>query len=313
MDYQILQLQKPPKDDKGDSLKPVRTAAQPHPAARALSLVGAAVLAIILIGSPASAQVPNVGDPVGEVVGGVSGGGSSGSGSSSGDGGSVGETVGEVGGSVGGTVGEVGGSVGDTVKDTGGSTGDAVSGPGGDAIKDVTGTVGDTVKDTSGSVGGTVKDTSGSAGQSIDGATDSILGDGTKGDREHGSTKDGKKDRTGAGKGKDQKQSGQVGAQGDSVFGEGAFGFGTRVPAITLGSAGSQELAGGQVAAFAPEPLNLGALTEAAVEAVKKFAFPILLSFLVAAFMLIQDRVDRKDPKLALAAVDTDQEWLSFA
>lgn len=296
-------------------MKQARTAAQPHPAARALSLVGAAVLAVILIGSPATAQIPSVTDTVGEVVGGVTGGdsGSSGGGSgSSSGGGSIGDTVEEVGGSVGDTVDNVGGSVGDTVTDTGGSVGDAVGGPVGDAVKDVTGAVGGAVKDSTNTAGGTVKDTTGAVGQAIDGATDPILGekDGNGG-KDHGGKKNGSKDRNGAGNGKTTGDRPSV--LGGSSFGEGAFGFGTRVPAITLGSAGSQELAGDQVAAFAPEPLNLGALTEAAVEAVKKFAFPIMLSFLVAAFMLIQDRVDRKDPKLALAAVDTDQEWLSFA
>ena len=311
MDYQILQQEIGRYRHKGDRLKQARTAAQPHPAARALSLVGAAFLAVFLVAAPASAQVPNVGDPVGEVVGGVTGGNGGGSGSGSGGGG-VGETVGQVGGDVGDTVGEVGGSVGDTVTDTGGSVGEAVGGPVGGAVKDTTGAVGGAVKDASGSIGGTVKDTSGAVGQAIDGATDPILGEDGKGDKDHGGKKDGQKDRGGAG---NNKKGGKSTVLGETAFGEGAFGFGTRVPAITLGDAGSQEIAGGQVAAFAPAPtpLDLGALAEAAVDAAKKFAFPILLSILVAAFMVIQDRVDRKDPKLALAAVDTDQEWLSFA
>ena len=318
MDYQILQREIGLNRHKGDSLKPARTAAQPHPAARALSLVGAAVLALILISSPASAQIPSVGDTVGQVVGGVTGGNGGSTGGSSGGGGSVGDTVGQVGGTVGDTAGQVGGTVGDTVTDTGGKVGDAVGGPVGDAVKDTTGAVGGAVKDATGSAGGAVKDATGAAGHAIDNATEPVLGErdrGGQGEKDHGGRKDGQKDgqksRNDAGS-KDGK-GGKSTVLGGSAFGEGAFGFGTRVPAITLGSAGSQELAGDQVAAFAPEPLDLGALTEAAVEAAKKFAFPILLSILVAAFMLIQDRVDRKDPKLALAAVDTDQEWLSFA
>jgi hypothetical protein len=178
-------------------------------------------------------------------------------------------------------------------------------------VKDVTDSVGGAVKDATGAVGGAVSGTTGELGRTIDGTTDSVLGEEKGGDKETGGNKnggkDGKKDRNGA-----KNRDGSRTPSGVIDFGEGAFGFGTRVPAISLEGMGGA-VSGEQVAAFAPEPLDVGALAEAAVEAVKKFAFPLFLSLLVGCFMLIQDRVDKKDPKLALAAVDGEQDWLSFA
>lgn len=289
-------------------MKPLRTTTQAHPFGRVPSLVGAALLALVLLGSPALAQVPIVDDTAGTVGGTV--------GDTTGSvGGTVGDTIKDTGGTVGDTTGSAGGTIGDTIKDTGNTVNDNVGGPVGGTVKDTTDKVGDAVKDTSSAVGGAVKDTSAGVGQTVDGTTggltDDVLGGETKGDKDPRTKKDG----LGDGKKKKNRQGkGTKASTGTIGFGEGAFGFGTRIPAISLsGLEGAREIAGGQVAAFAPEPLDVGALLEAAAEAAKKFAFPIMLSILVACFMLIQDRVDRKDPKLALAAVDTDQDWLSFA
>ena len=51
-------------------------------------------------------------------------------------------------------------------------------------------------------------------------------------------------------------------------------------------------------------------LGESAVEAIKDFAFPLVLTLVVGAFLLVQHMVDRKDPKLMFAPVD--QDLLSF-
>ena len=51
-------------------------------------------------------------------------------------------------------------------------------------------------------------------------------------------------------------------------------------------------------------------LGESAIEAAKDFAFPLLLTVLVGAFLAVQHRVDRHEPKLVLAPVD--HEFLSF-
>ncbi|MDQ3956504.1 MAG: hypothetical protein M3285_13250 [Actinomycetota bacterium] len=50
----------------------------------------------------------------------------------------------------------------------------------------------------------------------------------------------------------------------------------------------------------------LESLGRAAVEALKKFAFPLLMTLAVGAFLLVQSRIDRRDPKLAFAPVDYD-------
>jgi hypothetical protein len=47
-------------------------------------------------------------------------------------------------------------------------------------------------------------------------------------------------------------------------------------------------------------------------EAAKHPAFPLLLALVVMGYVAFQNRVDRKDPKLAAAAVDTEQELMRF-
>lgn len=49
-----------------------------------------------------------------------------------------------------------------------------------------------------------------------------------------------------------------------------------------------------------------------AIEAAKTLAFPLVLALVVVGFLAIQGRIGRKDPKLALAPVDTDEEYLAF-
>ena len=49
-----------------------------------------------------------------------------------------------------------------------------------------------------------------------------------------------------------------------------------------------------------------------AAEAIEKAAFPIALMLLVGAFLMVQNRIDRKDPKLALAPVDSERDLLIF-
>jgi hypothetical protein len=53
-------------------------------------------------------------------------------------------------------------------------------------------------------------------------------------------------------------------------------------------------------------------LADAAGEAAKKLAFPLGLALMVGAFLMVQGRIDRKDAKLALAPIDSEQDLLSF-
>jgi hypothetical protein len=58
-----------------------------------------------------------------------------------------------------------------------------------------------------------------------------------------------------------------------------------------------------------PAPRRL-AMT--AVAAVKRLSFPLSLALLVAAFLLVQARLDRRDPKFTLAPLDSKHDLLSF-
>ena len=49
-----------------------------------------------------------------------------------------------------------------------------------------------------------------------------------------------------------------------------------------------------------------------ATEAAKTLAFPLALALAVGGFLMVQGRIGRKDPKLALAPVDTTEESLIF-
>jgi hypothetical protein len=53
-------------------------------------------------------------------------------------------------------------------------------------------------------------------------------------------------------------------------------------------------------------------LADQATRIAQKIAFPLVLLILVAAFLLLQSRLDKKDPKLALAPVDADDQYLTF-
>ncbi len=56
----------------------------------------------------------------------------------------------------------------------------------------------------------------------------------------------------------------------------------------------------------------LESLRRIAVEAARHAAFPLLLALLVAGFVAVQGHVDNKDPKLAEAPLDAQQDLLSF-
>jgi hypothetical protein len=50
-----------------------------------------------------------------------------------------------------------------------------------------------------------------------------------------------------------------------------------------------------------------------AAEAAEQVAFPLALALMVGAFLMVQNRIDRRDPKLALAPIDADHETLTFS
>lgn len=61
------------------------------------------------------------------------------------------------------------------------------------------------------------------------------------------------------------------------------------------------------------EPDLADRLAQAALDAAKAFTFPAILIGLIVGFILVQNRIDRRDPKLAYAPVSSDQDFLSFS
>jgi hypothetical protein len=57
---------------------------------------------------------------------------------------------------------------------------------------------------------------------------------------------------------------------------------------------------------------KLEKLARHAVEAVQRFAFPLVLAFAVVAFLAVQHWLDRKTPKLAYAPVHSQYDQVGF-
>jgi hypothetical protein len=58
---------------------------------------------------------------------------------------------------------------------------------------------------------------------------------------------------------------------------------------------------------------RLSELSKAAVKTANRFSFPLILAILVVAFLAIQGRIDRRDPKLRLAPVDSKHDLIPFS
>ncbi len=67
-----------------------------------------------------------------------------------------------------------------------------------------------------------------------------------------------------------------------------------------------------QTTTFAPEPDALERFSQSVGDATAQLAFPLALLVMMAAFLVLQGRFDGKDPKLAFAPIDSEQEFLSF-
>ncbi len=48
------------------------------------------------------------------------------------------------------------------------------------------------------------------------------------------------------------------------------------------------------------------------IDAAQRFKFPLVVAAAVAAFLIVQDRIDRKDPKLAAAPIDSRDDLVTF-
>lgn len=84
-----------------------------------------------------------------------------------------------------------------------------------------------------------------------------------------------------------------------------------RLLAFEKGQEGARSIDPASFTASNSEPL-LTQVAQAAVEAARKLGFPMVLTLMVIAFLIVQGRIDRKDAKLALAPISSEEELLSF-
>ncbi|MDQ3915719.1 MAG: hypothetical protein M3323_10400 [Actinomycetota bacterium] len=221
-----------------------------------------------------------------------------------------------------GGVDEVTGDVDETVDEVtgGGPVGGAVDevtggGGAGGVVDEVTGGVTGPVEEVVEAVTGTVEDVKGELGNNAGAVVDRIVDavDGPSGD---GSTPPGS----------------ETGGTGGTHPGDAAGGR-TSTPTDVAGSRTAREIAAavspdgfaGSTAVAtlasatasvpphdAPAPSLLERIARSAVDVAGQIAFPMLLALAVGAFVLVQNRVDRRDPKLALAALDAEEDLLGF-
>lgn len=78
------------------------------------------------------------------------------------------------------------------------------------------------------------------------------------------------------------------------------------------GSAAVEEEAGHAFGLRVPLGSSIGSLAATAGKAVQEFAFPLTLAIAVLLFLLFQGELDRRDPKLAYAPVDSIKDMVSF-
>ena len=79
---------------------------------------------------------------------------------------------------------------------------------------------------------------------------------------------------------------------------------GPDTPVLALDPRDTTELALSLGEGYGPEDI---------LEAAVKMAFPLLLMLVVGGYLIVQSRVDAKDPKLIAAPIGPDQEYLSFS
>lgn len=78
------------------------------------------------------------------------------------------------------------------------------------------------------------------------------------------------------------------------------------------GSVTDEEPAGHAFGLRVPLGSSIGNLAATAGKAVQEFAFPLTLAIAVLLFLLFQGELDRRDPKLAYAPVDSTKDMVSF-
>ena len=269
-----------------------------HTITRTLSVLMMAGALSLWLTPTAHAQVGGVIDGIGDAVGG--GGGDSGGGGSDsgGDGGLIGGIADGLEGDSSGTGGDEpegsnGGSDGGLV----GGIVDAID----DGLENGKETVDDTVDGTTG--GGVVGGVVGGVKDTVDRVTNDLTGSGGK-----------KKTNKGKPSGrKDGSRPTSPIYDPSEVLG-GSFADALRTDAKILATAKAE---GRDYAATGVPATDIGQsvvsqIGAVASQALDQAAFPIALIIMVLAFLMVQNRIDSRDPKLALAPVDSEHDLLSF-
>lgn len=195
------------------------------------------------------------------------------------------------------------GGVTDAVDQTvgGGETGPA----GEDPVPSITDQVTDLLTDPDGTVEETVQDPGGKTKELTGGVTNAVAGS------TESSSGPSKSNGSPAGRHDSNKKDSRADKASESealVFGGALTDSSQRDPKTNLGpiAAVSDEVA-------APRPDVIQQIGRVFAEAAEQAAFPAVLTALVIGFLMLQSRIDRRDPKLAMAPVDAEHEHLSFS
>jgi hypothetical protein len=177
-----------------------------------------------------------------------------------------------------------------------------------DTVEDTVGDVDETVDDTTETVDETVDETAGGAGDTVTDTIEDTAGVPDTARPDPGSGSDVSSDANASG------GSGEPVEGARSGPGPGAGSAPVAAARGRDGTSGTQPLSALEVAAAASS--NAGDTTPVAqasdpfdngfTDAARRFAFPLVLSALVALYLFFQNRVDARDPKLALAPLDTE-------
>lgn len=197
----------------------------------------------------------------------------------------------------------------------------------GDAVDDTTTTVGEVVDDTTTTVGDVVDDTTTTVGDVVDDNTSTVGGViGGAGQIDPSTILDGV-DPSGTlpgggavpGPGETPTGGDPTPTNGGGTTHTGTASAGSHDPQAVVGAAGSGGVTPGvggatSTAVGHPIPASVGGgggVLVAAARLVRTLAIPLALILLVISFLFVQNRIDRKDPKLALAPVGS--EYLTFS
>ena len=190
---------------------------------------------------------------------------------------------------------EVGDGVAEVAEGATGDVGEILGGDLGQTTEDVGAATGDIVRETTNEAGNIVSDTGAAVDEAVEGAV---------GGSEEPGTGTGGTDPNVSG-------SGERGRFSDGGSGNNTSG-GRSGPDI-----GSALLPGDTdpAASFVTDAENVGTRNgseRTILDALEGITFPLALIAIAAAFLAIQGRIDRTDPKLTLAHLDPDDEMLSF-